>query len=58
MNKQEKQELLNEVKESFQKIKNENKLKASIEELDKYFGISDRILADGFIPSNFIRKII
>jgi len=57
MNKQEKKEILEELESEFRKAKQKYKIKTELEELDKLFGIKDKILRDGFVSAHLIRRI-
>ena len=52
-----KQELLNELKEKFELMKNELGFKSSFEEIDSIFFISDYILRERFVSENLSRKV-
>jgi hypothetical protein len=53
----EKEKLLKEFEEKFNKIKKELKFKTSLEELDDAFFVKDSVLKDGFISENISRQI-
>lgn len=50
-------ELLEELSQAFNESKKELNIKADFETVDKYFGITDMALSDGFISKKFIRSV-
>ena len=57
MDKQEKQDLIAELKEKFEGAKSELGFGASFEELDAAFFVTDHILHEGFVSYDFSRQM-
>ena len=57
MNKKDKQELLEELEEKFEKAKSEIGFKASFDEVERIFFINDAILKSGFVSESFSRQL-
>lgn len=57
MNKQEKKELLLELKEEFAKVKKELNLKSDFDELDEVFFITDFVLHESYVSEDFSRQM-
>lgn len=53
----EKQEILKELKEKFENTKKELGFKATLEEIDKIFYVSDGLISDGYVSDNFDRQL-
>jgi hypothetical protein len=53
----EKEKLLNEFEEKFNKMKKELRFKTSLEDLDRSFFINDAILKEGFVSQNVSRQV-
>jgi hypothetical protein len=53
----EKQELLKDLKESFEKLKKDLNFNSNFEELDKSFLIKDFILEEGYVAENFFVQL-
>ncbi|MBU0907628.1 MAG: hypothetical protein KKD18_07145 [Nanoarchaeota archaeon] len=57
MNKQERDELIKEIKKSFEEAKKEMGFKASLEELDDVFFITEYILHEGYVGEEFPHQV-
>lgn len=57
MSTKEKEALMKELREAFEKAKTEIGFVSSFEEIDEIFFIKDRILSDGFVSENFPRQM-
>jgi len=57
MNKQEKEELIRQVKEKFEEAKKELDFKSEFKEIDEMFFVTDHILSEKFASNNFSRQM-
>jgi hypothetical protein len=58
MKERRKQEILEELENEFEALRKRYKIKATLEEIDKYLGIRDKTLMEGFVSTHLIRRII
>lgn len=53
----EKEKILKEIEERFNKMKSEFKMNVTLDELDTVYSVRDSILKDGFVSENFVRQL-
>jgi len=57
MNKQEKEELVEELKEKFSSVREELGFESGLDELDEAFFVTDHILHEGYVSEEFSRQM-
>jgi hypothetical protein len=57
MSRQEKEELIKQMREKFEEAKKEIGFKSSLKEIDEIFFIKDYLLEQGFVSENFSRQM-